>query len=119
VRHVVAPRTGYTFSASARERRVALGGPKFPVAATDPLDRPGLQDAGHAEPVVHDASSQALAQRRDLNRGRTLLPGTKTAKPRRKVFIPDALAVELRAAVVKVGALVEPWGNVCRDLDVA
>ncbi len=35
------------------------------------------------------------------------------------MFIPDALAVELRAAVVKVGALVEPWGNVCRDLDVA
>jgi len=25
------------------------------------------------------------------------------------MFIPDALAVELRAAVVKVGALVEPW----------
>lgn len=48
-----------------------------------------------------------------------LLPGTKTAKARRRVPIAPPLLEVLAAEQRRTGTLVEPWGNVRRDLAAA
>lgn len=48
-----------------------------------------------------------------------LLPGTKTAKARRRIPLAEPLRRALEAAKGAHGAVVEPWGNVRRDLAVA
>ena len=52
----------------------------------------------------------------NLQTGWILLPGTKTAKARRKVPIAAALAEELHAQTHRQGPLVTPWPNHRRDL---
>ena len=55
----------------------------------------------------------------DLEGGWLQLPSTKTAQSRRKVRIPSALMSYLVAAEQDEGPVVEPWGNIGRDLAVA
>ena len=55
----------------------------------------------------------------NLVSGWALLPGTKTAKARRKVPIPEPLALALETINKRSGAVVAPWANVCRDAAVA
>ncbi len=55
----------------------------------------------------------------DLGRGWVLLPGTKTAKSRRRVPIAPPLAEALRRVRRPSGIVVAPWLNVRRDLDQA
>lgn len=57
----------------------------------------------------------------DLQRGWVTIRGTKTAGARRKVPLADELRAILEAAPVKArqGAIVDPWGNVRRDLHAA
>ena len=54
----------------------------------------------------------------DLVRGQILILGTKTEKARRRVAIAAALRVLLEGVDEerRVGSVVEPWGNVRRDL---
>ncbi len=55
----------------------------------------------------------------DLESGWVFIPGTKTAGSHRKVPLPGPLAEYLRSTPLKAGPLVEPWGNVGRDLPAA
>jgi integrase len=55
----------------------------------------------------------------DLTKLWALLPGTKTAKSRRRVPIPETLVRALRTVEPKQGPVVEAWANIGRDLPAA
>ena len=72
-----------------------------------------------SRPQQHPPESLRWEEHINLASGWALLPGTKTAKARRKVPIPEPLALALETITKHSGAVVAPWANVCRDTAVA